>query len=582
LWLQKGIGFAMRKNPLEGLGFDADSVGVCEQRAQSVNLPLNRMSLNINTRSHVRRALLAFAGGALLFVLAVILASHCLYVGHRWGDDFAAYILQAKMVAGGMPRRLIEMMQFRAMQSSHEIVIGPTFYPWGFPVFLAGVYFIFGDNITAMKLLEVAFYALSVVMTFSLFRRYLGPWPAILIALTFAVIPTVVEQTNWVQADFPALFLTLASLGLIDRFIVQKEYFLDHRVSLCLLGLVIFGAIFVRTAAVVLLPVLLATQIMEAWPREVRRPIVGLVTAARASLPWQILPYAVFILGFVVADRLFAGTDTSYVSSGHFAAYGSPATLLAVVSDNIVYFRNLFAEFLALPQPPHIDVAITMLIMGPLAVYGSIVVVRRQYPFVLFVVLHMTMLLVYPNQFQQRRMVFPVLPFYFYFIFTGAARLSRLSWRWHRRAVSIPLDLLIFLPLCTHLLLVTLSQARAIAADPSPVEGPYTAASAQMFDFIKHCTVPDDVLVFWKPRAMILFGERRSILRLAAPDVLDGTASLVAFPVRNPDDYSREDLRKVIAAAPERFELVFSNEDYRVYRVLTDGTSPVIPATCRT
>jgi hypothetical protein len=567
----------VRNNPLEKLGFDADSVGVCEPRAQSANLPPYRTLLNINTRSRVWPALLAFAGRLLLFVLAIILANHCLYVGHNWGDDFAAYIIQAKIVVEGMSQKLIEMMQFREMQSSHEIFLGPTFYPWGFPVLLAGVYVIFGDNITAMKLLEVAFYALSVVMTFSLFRRYLRPWHAILIALTFGVSPTVVQQTNHVLADFPALFLTLASLGLIDRFIVEKEYFLDRRVSLCFLGLVIFGAIFVRTAAVVLLPVLLATQIIEAWPRGVRRPIVGLVTAARALLPWQILPYAICVLGVVATDWLFAGTDTSYVSIGHY--YGGPSGVLAVVFNNVVYYFHLFVSLLELSQHRRTAFAITMLVMGPLAVYGSIVVVRRQYSFVLFVVLYMTMLLAVPSQ-QGLRYLFPVLPFYLYFIFTGAARLSRLSSRWRRWAP--PLHLAIFLPLCAHLLLVTLSQARAMAADTSPIEGPYTASSAQMFDFIKHCTAPDDVLVFWKPRAMILFGERRSILRVATTDVLDGTASLVAISHHFDPHFVNENLRKVVTAVPGRFELVFSNEDHRVYRVLTDGKPPVIPASCRT
>jgi hypothetical protein len=420
-------------------------------------------------------------------------------------------------------------------------------------------------------------------MTFSLFRRYLGPWHAILIALTFAFTPTVVQMTNAVLSDFPALFLTLASLALIDRFVVEKEYFFDRRVSLCILGLVIFGAIFVRTAAVVLLPVLLATQIIDAWPRGVRRPIVALVTAARSLLPWQILPYAICVLSLVATNWLFAGTDTSYISSGHFV-YGGPSGLLAVVFNNMVEYLSQFESFLGLPQHHRTAVAITMLLMGPLAVYGSIVVIRRQYPFVLFVVLHMAMLLIYPFP-EGPRFLFPVLPFYLYFAFTGAARLSRFSWRWHHRTVSIPLHLAIFLPLCAHLLLLTLSQARAVAADPSPVEGPYTAASVQMFDFIKRCTVPDDVLVFWKPRAMILFGERRSILRLAATDVLDGTASFVAISLHHsslPWGISNKELSKVIAAAPGRFKLVFGNEDYRVYRILTDGKSPVIPVSCRT
>jgi hypothetical protein len=35
---------------------------------------------------------------------------------------------------------------------------------------------------------------------------------------------------------------------------------------------------------------------------------------------------------------------------------------------------------------------------------------------------------------------------------------------------------------------------------------------------------------------------------------------------------------ELIVAAPERFDPVFSNEDYRVYRIVTDRTSPAIPA----
>jgi hypothetical protein len=74
-------------------------------------------------------------------------------------------------------------------------------------------------------------------------------------------------------------------------------------------------------------------------------------------------------------------------------------------------------------------------------------------------------------------------------------------------------------------------------------------------------------------------------VHLAATDVLDGTASLVAISLHHtslPWEIGNEELRKVIAAAPGRFKLVFGNEDHRVYRVLADGKASVIPAGCRT
>jgi hypothetical protein len=77
----------------------------------------------------------------LLGITALILCC-TLTNGHNWGDDFSAYIMQAKSIIELNPRSFIEANRFTVENSSYPF--GTIVPPWGFPVLLTPFYAVFG------------------------------------------------------------------------------------------------------------------------------------------------------------------------------------------------------------------------------------------------------------------------------------------------------------------------------------------------------------------------------------------------------------------------------------------------------
>src|SRR5262245_52236129 len=112
-------------------------------------------------------------GILLTFILLVGIAGWLMCVGlthgHNWGDDFAAYIMQAKSITEAAPRSFVDKNRFTVEQSSYPF--GPVAYPWGFPLVLAPLYALFGLNPMALKSVGVLSYLLFLLALWFAFRR---------------------------------------------------------------------------------------------------------------------------------------------------------------------------------------------------------------------------------------------------------------------------------------------------------------------------------------------------------------------------------------------------------------------------
>src|SRR5262245_11148296 len=99
--------------------------------------------------------------------------------GHMWGDDFSLYILHAKNIAEGS-----NYQETGYIYNPSYPMIGPKTYPPIFPLMLAPVYKFFGMNLTAMKVIVILTFILTLPIIFLLFRNDLpGPYLVALIAV---------------------------------------------------------------------------------------------------------------------------------------------------------------------------------------------------------------------------------------------------------------------------------------------------------------------------------------------------------------------------------------------------------------
>ena len=423
---------------------------------------------------------------ALMLLISALLGSSILTQGHWWGDDFAAYIMQAKSILAGNMNEFVMANTFTITQSSHQI--GPAAYPWGFPLMLAPVYALIGLSPMALKLPGLLTYLGFLLVFFILTNRRLTLTQSLLAVSLFAFNPELLQYLDNIASDIPFLFLSMLAILLMDLY--AKETETKRRTALAaLIGTAIFAAFFVRTQGLILLSSILLFQgIRFMGNRQQRRQLIidSLVITLAFGILWGI------------SALIFPGGQTSYLAL--YAGFSADT-----LTGNIVNYSLLFREFFgALP--------VQTLFFGIFSVLFFIGLVARfnaDLFFVLYLALYLIVLWTWP-EWQGYRFLFPVLPFFIYFAMQGIrATLDK---------VGKSQKTTLLKGFYTYLLLIAVlfvfrsgSNAYANLHAGREINGPFDPYSIETYDFIKNNTPPDSVIVFFKPRAMRLMTDRNTL-----------------------------------------------------------------------
>jgi 4-amino-4-deoxy-L-arabinose transferase-like glycosyltransferase len=154
----------------------------------------------------------------IVILLGLVGALHIatLRSGHGWGDDFAMYIHHAKNLAEGLPYAATGYIY-----NPHNLAIGPTVYPPGFPLLLAPVYKVFGLDLQAMRVELVALLVACLALTAWLFWSELPPLAVAIVIGVIGVNPSIWSLLDQVLSDIPFLVFCLAAIGLLRH--VEQE-----------------------------------------------------------------------------------------------------------------------------------------------------------------------------------------------------------------------------------------------------------------------------------------------------------------------------------------------------------------------
>src|ERR1017187_5041886 len=178
-----------------------------------------------------------------IVILSGALALAMLTKGHDWGDDFAAYIMQAAGIVHGTVREPVAHMAF-TMRESYR-AYGPIADHWGFPTLLAPFYLACGGlNIFCLKLINVLFFAFFLIAWFALLTRRLSLVDSAIALSILAFNPALLSFQNNVLSDITFLFFSTLSVLLIDKVIVapaKPEGSLGGNVCLYFMFLVAFS-----------------------------------------------------------------------------------------------------------------------------------------------------------------------------------------------------------------------------------------------------------------------------------------------------------------------------------------------------
>jgi hypothetical protein len=401
----------------------------------------------------------------LVIALAGVFLIATIRPGHDWGCDFSLYIAHARNLVEGRPYAATGYIY-----NPHVPSLSPRTYPPGLPLLLAPVYALFGLNLTAMKIELIAVFLLFLaVFTYCTCRGL--PERLRLLALTLvAFSPVFWQYKDRILSEFPFMLFVVSAHACLNWAyspdIRRGQWWLATIVA----GLFVLASCLTRSVGVVLVPTVLAYDLLR-----YRRPgPIGLVVLT------------VFALGIGV-QRTLLPPDGSYLDQVGFNVRQFLDNQEGFAWATLRFFDNGYLSW-ASKQ-------LTLALLG-LMLAGYVRCCRERFtPAEIFVVLYTLAICLWPSSGGSNRFLFPLVPF-------GAAYAC---WGWDWLAsrlgkVRVPAGVaLAALLLVSQISLYT-------SFDFGPIrEGVETAEAQALFAHLRETSTPNDVAIFYRPRALALY-----------------------------------------------------------------------------
>jgi hypothetical protein len=480
-----------------------------------------------------------------------VLAIATLHSGTHWGDDFAAYLMQAISLVKGDISTFIEQNTFTMSQSAWDI--GPVVYPWGYPLLLAPAYALFGMNLMAFKCLTVFLYLLFLICLYVLTEQKLAAPDNLFLVATFAFSPILLSFPNYLLADIPFLLFSTLALCLVDRVIMQEKKILHPTLDMVGLAFCIAYAAFTRgNGLLLLLPALYcqAWKVIQGW--KIDRHIL------RSRIFHYILFYLSFLYFYIITTLINPTTKADYFSQ-------FSKTIPIFIIQNFSAYSLQLVTFLHTKLYDSLENQVLFFCLLPLCLVGIWKRAGKELHWFIYAAATFGLVVIWPY-FQGLRFILPILPLYSYFCLQGLIEiLSMTCALFHTGRWLIPLKLTIYL-VCTLALLVS-SIGRAannLVTHRPTYDGPYAPASIELFNEITKKTTEESIIVFFKPRAMHLYTGRNSFATNRCED-LQKADFLVMYKPTDREQITWEDLPTCI----EKMWLskVYENPDFEMYLV---------------
>lgn len=481
------------------------------------------------------RTTLLFAG-VLALLGGIYLAT--LRTGHEWGDDFSLYVAHARNLVEGRPYG-----NTGYIYNPDNAVLSPRCYPPIFPLLLAPVYAVFGLDLMAMKVFVNLLFLVVLGLLALLYRQRLPLAYAVVCLVLFALNPYVWQHKDRLLSEMPFMLFAYLTLLLAEK--AQEQEGTRRRSILLglLAGLAAYLAFGTRSVGVVLLPAMLGCE----WLRRRRLGAASLAMMAAC-------------VGGVVVQKCFLVLDVSYRDQLIF----DPLIFLRI-GLSLVKLMGTFVENGS-------SRGLTALLYGVLLVlacWGYTARLRQGVTvYELFAAFNCLLLLFWPAAEFETRYLMPILPLFFLYVGEGLVQLRSLS----VGRLERPLAAL----LAAAILVSYAGKYRHVDAGPVR-DGVSTAEAVALFDWIKDKTDPQDVFMFQKPRALALYARRQAVAHHKLADdeqlwsflrrlhvshlVVSESSANASF------QNSRRLLHPFVERHGDRFEKVYENPGFRVYRL---------------
>jgi hypothetical protein len=400
-----------------------------------------------------------------------------------------------------------------------------------YPLLLAPVYWLRGRDLHAMKMVTV--------FTFAIFLAAFAKWiePMVSPALRVIAVPLVGwnpalwHYRDLISSEFPYLMFSFLALLAIrrgsdaDRTWRQAGWVL-------LAALLLYACYGTRTIGIVLPGALLGAE----WMRQ------------RKPSRFVVLVLGVFV-GFVILQSVLLSSPRGYIAIAHFSAQS--------VLENVASYAKSLSHAWENGFSKAVQGGLTLGLSG-FAAFAFWKRFRAGSLEAFYLVLYLAVLITWGAQMGVRGLL-PVLPIYLTYVVLGITEAVQ---RWKQSQARA---LVAAVAVC-----VAITYLGGLRQRPASLANVNDAPAQELFTFLRSQTQPSDLLLFSKPRSIALFSGRITASLGAEEPASESVQFLRENDVRfviqtgwNPESY-----RRLLSEDEARFNEVFRNRDFQVFRVL--------------
>ena len=473
----------------------------------------------------------------IIVVASIVIGSSQLTRGHEWGDDFAAYIMQAKSIFNGDMQNFVEHNGITIHQSSAQI--GPVAYPWVYPLILTPIYAAKGISPLALKLPGLFFFAGFLICIYLWTKTRFTQTESLLFVSLFAFNPLLLNFLDQILSDIPFLFFSILALLLMMK---EKS---RSRLNATLLGAAIAFAFFIRTTGILLLASFLAVEYFKVWNKRATREL------DIKTLQDVVIVCVSFGGMWVAYSLIFPGGSESYFDQlegfSFHAALGS-----------IGAYFELFGLFFGTSTIWKYLYSILFIFF----LIGAWMHRKEETILIVFFLLWMLLLIIWPIR-QGPRFIFPLLPVFIYFTFQGMRSvISRLPMNYHQPGQWIFYG--VWISMMGIFLFNSSIDAYTNLQNDRSINGPFDMYSMEVYQFIKEETPADSVIIFFKPRALRLMTDRDAIMSTECERMPLGNYIVLSRKVDENQQIPPEQINECNLSLDE----VFRNRRFVIYKIL--------------
>ena len=360
---------------------------------------------------------------------------------------------------------------------------------------------------------------------------------SLLIVSLFAFNPMFLGFLDQILSDIPFLFFSTLALLLMTKYEEKQSLFQS-----IILGGVIFYAFFIRTTGMALLAGFLAYQIIYIYRKN--KPIKTIVTHS-------VIVALTFVFLWLISSLIFPNGQNTYFDQ--LKGFTFPI-FIRNISGYVALFRFFFGTSLT-----------WIYIYYVLAVFFFIGLWARRMidiSFLTFAVIYFGLMLIWP-EWQGPRFIFPLIPFFIYFIFQGMKSvISRLPGNYQQSGQWIFYGF--WLSIIGIFLFNSSIDAYANLQNNRSINGPFDAYSMEVYKFIDEETPPDSVIIFFKPRAMRLMTDHDTLMSTECKRLSLGDYLVLSRKVGENQQIAPEEINACNLPLDE----VLKNRRFVVYEIL--------------